>query len=430
MNVLRLLDEVYCLPWLLIALWPALELWRQSAAWRALHAMPSTTVRNGSAATTGANDGSSDVIGINETQHVQRFDGVDVLQPIRSGDPSLDEALSASLRALGARGARLHWLVDEDDLAAANVVRATLAAQPALAARVAVSLHPACPAGINPKLYKLDRVLAQCQGDTVLVLDDDARLPPATLDALLAALPCNGDSDGAAPVVSTALPAYLPASGIGARLLARFVNDNAALTYLPPRLGGRSPTLNGMCWAMRRDALLGIGGFAPILRHLTDDLAMAQAVIAAGGRIDQRSEPVWMRTALPDLLSYVRQMHRWMLFARLLLRSQPWPIRLRIGVGQGLPVALPPFALAIFALAPSWLGAVLLALGGSAHVIGRRRLQRACAGSATAKIEPLLSLCVLALLPLHTLHAWLDRRIRWRTHRYRVYANDRFEECA
>ncbi len=433
MNVLRMLDEVYCLPWLLIALWPALELWRQSAAWRALHAMASTTVRDGNTATTGADNDSNAATGIDETQHLQRFDGVDVLQPIRSGDPTLGEALGASLRALGARGAHLHWLIDEDDLAAANILRATLIAQPALAARVSVSLHPPCPAGINPKLFKLDRALAQCQGDAVLVLDDDARLPPATLDALLAALQDNSDnseSDGAAPVVSTALPAYLPASGLGARLLARFVNDNAALTYLPPRLAGRSPTLNGMCWAMRRDVLLRIGGFAQSLRHLTDDLAMAQAVLAAGGRIDQRSEPVWMRTSLPDLLSYARQMHRWMLFAHLLLRSQPWPLRLRIGIGQGLPIALPLFAFAIFALAPSWFGGALFVLGGAAHVLGRRRLQRACAGAATAKIEPLLSLCIVALLPLHALHAWLDRRICWRTHRYRVYANDRFEECA
>jgi ceramide glucosyltransferase len=436
MSFLRMLDEVYCVPWLLIALWPALELWRQSAAWRALHAMPSASIHDDNVATTNACDDSNEAIGfengietdINETRHSHRFGNVDVLQPIRSGDPTLGEALGASLRALGARDARLHWLIDEDDIAAASIVSATIAAQPALAAMVEISLHPACPAGINPKLFKLDRALAQCSRDTVLVLDDDARLPPATLDALLAALQDN--SDDKAPVASTALPAYLPASGLGARLLARFVNDNSALTYLPPRLAGHSPTLNGMCWAMRREALLRIGGFAPRLRHLTDDLAMAQAVLAAGGRIDQRSEPVWMRTALPDLRAYTRQMHRWMLFAHLLLRGQPRPMRLRIGIEQGLPVVLPLFAFAIFALAPSWFGGVLIALGACAHVFGRRRLQRACAGSATAKTEPLLSLCIVALLPLHALHAWLDRRIRWRTHCYRVYANDRFEDCA
>ena len=182
-----------------------------------------------------------------------------------------------------------------------------------------------------------------------------------------------------------------------------------------------------MAWAMRRDALLAIGGFAPRLRHLTDDLAMAQAVLAGGGRVEQRREPVWMRTALPDLRAYVRQMHRWMLFARLLLRTQPWPARLRIVLGQGLPTMLPLIALIAFVIMPSWPCAVAFALGAIAHLFGRRALQRACAGEA-ARIEPLSSLLVALLLPLHLLHALLDARIRWREHRYRVIANDCFEE--
>lgn len=401
--------------WLPVALWPALELLRQAAAWRALRAMPRFPARDDS-----GNDDES-----------KRFDGVDVLQPIRSGDATLAETLGVSLRTLGAHGATLQWLIDSDDAVAADTVRSVIDAQPALRDRVEVSEHPPCPPAINPKLFKLDRALAHCAGDAVLVLDDDARMPASTLDALLASL---ADSRIDAPTISTALPIYLPAQGfpansIGARLLARFVNDNAALTYLPPRLRGDTPTINGMAWAMRRDALMAIGGFAPRLRHLTDDLAMAQAVLAGGGRIEQRHEPVWMRTALPDLRAYVRQMHRWMLFARLLLRTQPWPARLRIALGQGLPTALPLIATAALAIAPSWPGAIAFAFGALAHLFGRRALQRACAGEA-ARIEPLSSLLVALLLPLHLLHALLDARIRWREHRYRVIANDRFEELS
>lgn len=387
-------------------LWPALELWRQLATWRALRAMP----RLASPA---------------HAADAQRFAHVDALQPIRSGDPSLSEALGASLRTLGGRGARLHWLIDEDDTAAASAVRAALRMQPALAAQVAVSVHPPCPQGVNPKLFKLDRALAQCRGDVVLVLDDDARLPAATLEALTMALEAeNGDSRA---VIATALPIYLPARGAGARLLARFVNDSAAVTYLPPRLGARTPTINGMCWAMRRDALHAIGGFAPQLRHLTDDLAMARAVLAAGGRIEQRSEPVWLRTDLPDVVAYVRQMHRWMLFALLLVRSEPWPSRLRIALDQGLPTCAPWLSILAFALLPTWPGAVALSAGLLLHVVGRRGLQRACAGAAAA-MQPLTSLLVALLLPLHLAHALVDRRIRWRAHRYRVHANDRFED--
>lgn len=394
--------------WLPVALWPALELLRQAAAWRALRAMPMFPASEDC-----GNDDES-----------TRFRGVDVLQPIRSGDATLAETLGASLRTLGARGATLHWLIDSDDTAAADIVRSVVDAQPALRDRVEVGEHPPCPPAINPKLFKLDCALRRCTGETVLVLDDDARMPAATLDALLAAL---GGSRVDAPTISTALPIYLPAHGVGARLLARFVNDSAAVTYLPPRLRGDTPTINGMAWAMRRDALDAIGGFAPRLCHLTDDLAMAQAVLAGGGRIEQRREPVWMRTALPHLRAYVRQMHRWMLFARLLLRTQPWPARLRIVLGQGLPTMLPLIATTVLAIAPSWPGVVAFAMGAIAHLFGRRALQRACAGKA-ARIEPLSSLLVALLLPLHLLHALLDTRIRWREHRYRVIANDRFEE--
>lgn len=408
-----------------IALWPAWELWRQMRAWRALRTMPPTPARVAPHASTEA-EVEVEVDVETDDRNARPFAGIDVLQPIRSGDVGLGEALAASLRALGARGARLHWAIDEDDVVAGNVVRSLLRKHTALASQVAVSAHPECPSGVNPKLFKLDRALAHCAGDVVLVLDDDAHLPPATLDALLAAL---GNDGEASPVVATALPAYLPARGLGARLLARFVNDNAALTYLPPRLSGGAPTLNGMCWAMRRDRLARIGGFAPWLRHLTDDLAMAQAVLRAGGRIEQRSEPVWMRTALPDFGAYRRQMHRWMLFAQLLLRSQPLGVRLRIALGNGVPMLLPLLAATVFAFAPSWPGAIALTLGGTLHVLGRKRLQRACAGAATAKAEPLLSLLSALLLPLHALHAAVDRRIRWRTHRYRVYANDRFVDC-
>lgn len=391
------------------ALWALAEALRQIAARRALRAMPQPPT--------------------DDDDDPTRFAGIDVLQPIRSGDPTLGEALAASLRALGGRGARLHWLIDEDDPLAARIVAATLGAQPTLRAQVAVSVHPPCPPAVNPKLFKLDRALndralADGAGATVLVLDDDARLPPATLNALRAALDA---ADG--PIIATALPVYLPAPGLASRLLARFVNDGAAITYLPPRLGGRSPSINGMCWAMRTDALRAIGGFAPHLRKLTDDLAMAQAVLAAGGRIEQRREPVWMRTALADGAAYVRQMHRWMLFARLLLHAQPPAMRLRIALGQGLPTLLPLLSTALLIAAPSLVAAIATAAAALLHVFGRRALQRACAGAATP-LQPLTSLLVALLLPLHLLHAWLDPRIRWRTHRYRVRSDGSFEEHA
>ena len=134
-----------------------------------------------------------------------------------------------------------------------------------------------------------------------------------------------------------------------------------------------------------------------------------------------------MRTALPDLRAYARQMHRWMLFARLLLRSQSWPTRLRIAAGQGLSALLPAAALTVFAMAPSWPAAVVITIGATAHLYGRRALQRACAGSG-ARIGPRASPAGALPRPLPLLPGVVGTPVRWREHHYRVFANDRFEE--
>lgn len=401
----------------LCALWLLIECLRQALAWWALGSQQ---------------DADADAHVASDS----RLDDIEVLQAVRSGDPQLAETLSAVLAVLGGRGARLHWLVDEDDEDAQTAVQQALQAQPQASAQVRLSLHPPCPARCNPKLFKLDRELRHCDRDYVLVLDDDAELPAASLQALRAAV--GGMGPTSTPQAATALPVYRgvpwPASrartgarGLGAALLARFVNDQAALTYLPGfgEQGGLS--LNGMCWLMRRDALEALGGFAPQLGHLTDDLAMAQAIRAAGGRILQRHEPVWLSTSLDGLAAYGRQMQRWMLFAQLLLRTLRGRERIRVLVELGLPQLLPLLALVGLVRAPGWIAAGLAVAACVLHVVGRRSLQQACT-QAAPRAQPLLSLLSMLLLPLHALHAALNPRIVWRQQRYRVRASDDFEE--
>lgn len=365
-----------------------------------------------------------------------RFDDIEVLQAVRSGDPLLAHALSAVLVELGSRGARLHWLLDSDDAEAQTTARQVLRTHPQWAAQVRLSLHPPCPDRCNPKLFKLDRALSTCDRDFVLVLDDDAELPATSLQALRQSVH-EAPSSGR-PTAATALPVYRsvpwPASpgavgarGLGAALLARFVNDQAALTYLVGHGERGGLSLNGMCWLMRRDALHAIGGFAAQLAHITDDLAMAQAIHAAGGRIVQRHEPVWLSTSLHGLGAYGAQMHRWMVFAQLLLRSLRGRERLRFVVELGLPQLLPVLVIGGLLLAPSTLLAVGTLAGLALHIAGRWRLQRACTPDAP-RPQPLLSLIAMLLLPLHAVHAALDPRIVWRRRRYRVRRSDDFEE--
>jgi len=382
--------------WLVPVAWAGVEAVRSALAWRRLRAEAGE-----------------------RAGRLHRPRAVAVLQPIRGGDPSLAESLAANLAELGALGVELHWLLDDDDPLGAEAVREARARVPG---SVRVRTHAACPPGINPKLDKLEAAWRDTQAEILVFLDDDARLPGKSLAELVAAL----EGTEGTPVVSTALPAYLAGNGLGSRLLAAFVNDHATLTYLP-LLGIRPAlTLNGMAWAIRRDALEALGGLAPLRRHLTDDLAVARAVLERGGRIEQLSVPVWMRTELAGVPAFLRQMHRWLLFASLLFGLQSASTRLVLALAVGLPALLPPLALAACLLAPDaatlWSAALAWLFQSSL-----RRLLEADRTGREAPRTPLASLAVALILPALTLWALLDRDIRWRDRRYRVRANDRFE---
>ncbi|WP_161605464.1 glycosyltransferase [Pimelobacter simplex] len=326
-----------------------------------------------------------------------------VVQPVLSGDPGLEDALRDNLLALD--GARFVWLIDADDREAHRVVDRI-----GPAPRLEVRVCEAAPDGINPKLAKLQPALDDCADDEILlVLDDDTRLPRTSLGALL------GGLDRA--TLATGLPAYLPGGTVWARLVEQFVDNNAALTYLP-----MAPvTINGMCWAMRVADLRALGGFTPILRNLTDDLAVAGAVLGSGGTICQTASPQWITTTVPGPAPYVRLMHRWMLFANLLLRRQPPATVGAISVLHGVHPNLLWVVLlgSLRSRRPLPLVAVL---GGRALLL--RGLQRRIYGRPLH--APVLSLVSELVQPAHLGHGAVQRTIRWRTRTYRVRSDDDF----
>lgn len=338
---------------------------------------------------------------------------VAVLQPILGGDPRLVDVLGETLEALP--DARFHWLVDAGDTHAQTVTEALRAAHPHAA--VAVHINPPAPDGVNPKSFKLERALATIGSPVCLVLDDDATLSAEALARLTAALD--------AADIATALPGYVDdGERLPGRLLAQFVNDNAALTYLAPLAWAPPVSINGMCYALRTARLRALGGFAPLLRALADDLAMAGHVRAHGGRIAQTIAPVRVRTSIDGPAHYVRQMHRWMLFATLLLRRQPMRTRVLITLLHGLPPWL-LWAMGIaLAAHPTMIGALcvigVLVLRAAVPAWLQRQL------GVSAPQRRLLSLLAELLQPLHLLHAICVRTVRWRSRRYRVHSDGGF----
>lgn len=339
--------------------------------------------------------------------------GVAVAQAILSGDPRLADALADNVRTLP--GAHFLWLVDGDDPVGLATCRAVAASAPG--ARIDILVLPPAPAGTNPKLWKLEAARGATDAPAFLVLDDDTRMPAATLAALVAALDRHD--------LATSLPVYRRGTTWPGRLLAHFVANNAAMTYLPLVPWLAPITINGMAYVLRRSTLDAMGGFAPLFPHLTDDLAVAARVRAGGGTILQSARTHEVETSVRDGRHYRQLMHRWFLFALLLLRAQPSGYRLLITLLHGLPPVL-LWAVLLTAVSrptPSALAAVALTLLARAAAI--TGVQRSI--GAPGRPAPLLSLVSELLQPFHLLHAAVWRRITWRTRRYRVYDDRHFE---
>lgn len=337
---------------------------------------------------------------------------VALLQPILGGDPLLAQVLGDNLAALPK--AQFIWLLDENDTVGRATAKALVAAHPQH--HIRCTWHAAAPDGVNPKTFKLAAALPEVSAGICVVLDDDARLSAGALAQLVSEL------DRADLV--TALPCYRDDGALGARLMSQFVNNNAALTYLALLALMPPLSINGMCYALRTERLRALGGFAPLLHQLADDLAMARALSAQGAQLHQSSACVEVQTHTPSLARYRQQMHRWFLFSTLLLGSERPAIRALIGVFHGLPPLL-LLGLLVCALAQPAGLAGGLAVG---VLVVRAALLCTLQRRLTGRVRhrPLASIVAELLQPLHLLHALLVRRIRWRTRLYQVYDNDNF----
>lgn len=341
-----------------------------------------------------------------------------VLQPILSGDPDLPHALADNLVELP--GAAFVWCVDADDPLGARTAQQVAAAHPA--ARVRVEVMGPVPDGLNPKSVKLARAVGLLAGPlsedaVLLVLDDDTRITRRGVLELVGALDTHD--------LATGLPAYRPAAGLPGRLVEQFVNSSSALTYLTLAAVGEPRSLNGMTYALTAGTLRRLGGFEAIAGTLVDDLAMAERVHAVGGTIAQCACVQQVSTTVGSGTAYLRLMHRWMLFARLLLERESAGGRATIVTLLGTPPPLLAATLALSARSAAGLPLAAVVLAARHLVIGAVN-RRVGIGAPHPVLSPLAEL----LQPLHMAHALLSRTITWRSHRYVVHAADRFTEVA
>ncbi len=351
---------------------------------------------------------------------------VTVVQPILSGDRLLAQQLMTNRERLPDE-VRIVWLVDCSD-AEGRRIAAQLAP---MCPNVVVQLCPDATSDVNPKSFKLQLALDQITTEYLAVLDDDTTLHASSLVAALDLLEQHE--------LYTGLPQYRADSGRASRLLAHFVNNNAVLTYLPLLNFVPSVTINGMFYVLRTAAWRQLGGFAAVMHELCDDFAVHRHAVSHGWRVVQGIAPQQIQTSVMGLRHYASLMHRWMLFATLLLRDQPLGLQLAMVVLLGLPPLLlwlamvAGFGYAILSI-PSYGSTTtspVLDLLALASLLALRHgiltaVHRLAFG-ADSKLHAGYSLLAELLQPLHVLHAMCVRTIRWRSRLIRVTANNRFQ---
>lgn len=334
-----------------------------------------------------------------------------VVQPILSGDPLLREKLLQNVEALP-NSVQFLWLVDEIDPEGQRIAEELRAKHQ----NVRVMLCEQSPATVNPKTFKLDKALRDCSTTWFVVLDDDTVITPQSLIHAEAHLQ-NGD-------LYTGLPRYQSDPRFWSRLLAHFVNNNAVLTYLPLLNFEPPVSINGMFYVVRTSVMQQSGGFGPLLNELCDDYAVRRHASRHEWRVIQGITPQTVQTSVEGCRHYFAMMHRWMLFASILIRDQSIAVQMLLTVLLGLPPVLLWSSILLTCLMPE-MTIELFGLLLARYLL--LNLVHLAAFRDSGALSPVLSLVAELLQPLHALHGLLVRTIRWRRHTIRVCDGNRFE---
>ena len=335
---------------------------------------------------------------------------VSILQPVMGGDPNLTACLEESLRMQTRYPVEFWYLLDAGDTQAEQTCRGLEARYPK---RVAgLLLLPPPPEGVSPKMFKLTAGEAVAHGDVVCCLDDDTSLPDGGLEICLPYLSLPGVG------LAFGLPYYRSFGNIWSAYVACFVNACSLLTYIPYTYLCAPFTINGMFFAVRRETLNAVGGFAAVLPVLADDFGTARVFREAGYTLAQTPLRHGIRTHVRNLRHLRELMGRWFTFSReSLLRHLSVRERVVVvmmgAIANLLPVVL--FIGAVFARSRIPLAATVLFFVTAVGVIAflnRQYLGHATPAWALWFVTPLVLLC----FPIQMFAALLAPRqkVHWR----------------
>ena len=235
-----------------------------------------------------------------------------VLQPILSGDPRLEEDLTANLK--NTTDMKFIWLVDKSDKVAINTVE-NIFKDKNYSNRIEVYYLDDVPQELNPKIFKLAQVVDKIKTEYSIILDDDAVIDRKKLDEL------SVYEKDKSEWIATGIPFNYNIKGFYSKLISAFINSNSIFSYFSMSFLKENKTINGMFYILRTDILKKYSAFEEIKYWLCDDLALATYLLSKKVKIIQSTIFCNVRNTVPSLKRYILLMKRWLLFSNVYMKN-------------------------------------------------------------------------------------------------------------
>ncbi|MBF0991744.1 MAG: ceramide glucosyltransferase [Fusobacterium sp.] len=235
-----------------------------------------------------------------------------VLQPILSGDPRLEEDLTANLK--NTTDMKFIWLVDKSDKVAINTVENILKDKN-YSNRIEVYYLDDVPQELNPKIFKLAQVVDKIKTEYSIILDDDSVIDRKRLDEL------SIYEKDKTEWIATGIPFNYNIRGFYSKLISAFINSNSIFSYFSLSFLKENKTINGMFYILRTDILKKYSAFDEIKYWLCDDLALATYLLSKKVKIIQSTIFCNVRNTVPSLKRYILLMKRWLLFSNVYMKN-------------------------------------------------------------------------------------------------------------
>lgn len=270
--------------------------------------------------------------------------------------------------------------------------------------RLVITGEPPYP---NAKVFSLEKMLAAAANDLVVMSDSDIRATPDLLRTAAA--------EFQDPYLGVATCPYraVPGPSFWSRLEATGMNTDFWGGALVARM------LEGMRFAVgptiiaRRRVLQSIGGFSRLKDYLAEDFVMGQFAADAGHGVILSSYVIEHHIGSASFHQNITHRIRW---ARSTRRSRPAGY-----IGQLFTMPL-PLALIVCAFSPAWwpiLPFALVVRALAAYAVSARVL-RARLNWVLLPIEDVIGFCFW-------IAGFFGNTISWRGHRFRLFADGRFQ---